>query len=184
MGNLVTQTLFEIRLMRYSISNWQEKKQKLLDLFDNSDMQLEEKQNCLSDYYTSSYRPKYFDEWYNILLDDFNELIPNLNLPCASKESWSLWTQIYRKGDSFTVHNHGYGKLSAILYFDFDHAKHTTTTFYCPFNNLINGSVEKNVISNIQEGDIIFFPSALAHECQVQTSDEFRRIMSFNIPME
>jgi len=179
---LHAKTLFSITILKYSVPNWQDKKIKLLDLIDNkSNLLLDE---CQTDYFSSSGRASYFDEWYSILGEDIQNCLNRINLPFSSPEDWQLWSQKYYFGEYHSVHTHGLGNLSAVLYVEFDPDEHVSTRFYSPFADPFFGSLESQTLTDIQEGDIIFFPAMLMHESPPQKSEKVRTVMSFNIPIK
>ena len=73
MNLIATAPIFQLNIHKYSITNWEEKKPKLLELLDfsNDDVLQSEVQ---SDFFTGKGNPSYFDEWINILKDDFNDI--------------------------------------------------------------------------------------------------------------
>lgn len=180
LGILQSKTLFSVTVFKYSIPNWSDKKIKLLELINNSDLKLDE---CQTDYFSKYGRGKYFNEWYSILGDDIQSCLEKINLPFADPQEWQLWSQKYYNGDYHSIHNHGLGNLSAVIYVEFDSEEHMSTKFYSPYLNPFFGSLNSMVLTDIREGDIIFFPAMLMHECPPQKSEKVRTIMSFNVPI-
>ena len=172
--------IFSIKIIKYSLPDWENKKPKFIQMIDDSDSKWDE---CDTDYFISKGRSPYFDEWYSILKDDFDILLPQIGLPFRGPDEWQLWSQTYNKGDCHSLHNHGIGNMSAVLYVEFDPQEHMSTTFYSPFSDPFFGSIESLNLTDVEEGDIILFPAMLGHECKVQQSDKPRKIMSFNIPI-
>lgn len=172
--------LFSIKIIKYSILDWESKKPKLLEMIDKSHSSWNE---CDTDYFTSNGRAPYFDEWYSLLESDFDEIRSKVPLPFKGPEEWQLWSQTYNRGDYHSLHNHGMGNMSAVLHVEFDPEEHTSTTFCSPFPDPFFGRIENLSLTDVQEGDIILFPAMLGHECRVQQSDKPRKIMSFNIPI-
>lgn len=166
--------------MKYSLSDWKTKKPKLVEMIDKSHSEWNE---CDTDYFTESGKSFYFDEWYSLLKSDFDNILPKIGLPLKGPDEWQLWSQTYNKGDYHSLHNHGMGNMSAVLYVEFDPEEHMSTTFYSPFPDPFFGSIGNLNLTDVQEGDIILFPAMLGHECRVQQSDKPRKIMSFNIPI-
>ena len=179
-GILQAKTLFSVTILKYSIPNWEDKKLKLLDLINNANLMKDE---CETDYFNDSGRGMYFDQWYAILADDIQSCLQKISLPFDSPENWQLWSQKYYSGDYHSIHTHGLGNLSAVLYVEFDPDEHVSTRFYSPFPDPFFGSLESIVLTDVQEGDIIFFPAMLMHECPPQKSEKVRTIMSFNVPI-
>lgn len=176
-----TRQLFPITVVKHSVVNWETKKLLLLDLINNeADFEWQE---CQTDFFSSS-KGSYLDEWYDIIKEDLEHVLPGFGLPFSSLDKWELWSQKYKKGDRHSPHNHGFGNLSAVLYVEFDPLEHTSTAFYPPFPDPFFGNISTAVLPDIQEGDIIFFPATLVHEAPPHYSDKVRTIMSFNIPVE
>jgi len=173
-------TLFEISSFRYSIPNWEEKKVKLIKMLDSVEY---EWHMCSTDFYTSDGRAPYFDEWYSIMKNDLDNVLPHLGLHYHPKEFWHLWSQEYRGNEFHGPHNHGNAVLSAVLYLDLDPMEHGGTTFYAPFVEPLIGTVA-DVTAQVSEGDILFFPGTLLHEARPTLSEKMRKIISFNIPIK
>ena len=73
MNLIATAPIFQLNIYKYSVTNWEEKKPKLLQLLDfSSDDVLQSE--VQSDFFTGKGNPSYFDEWINILKDDFNDI--------------------------------------------------------------------------------------------------------------
>jgi hypothetical protein len=172
--------IFSIKIVKYSVSDWESKKPKLLEMIDKSHSAWNE---CDTDYFTCNGRAPYFNEWYSLLENDFKEIKSKIPLPFKEPEEWQLWSQTYNKGDYHSLHNHGMGNMSAVLHVEFDPEEHTSTTFCCPFPDPFFGRLDNLSLTDVHEGDIILFPAMLGHECRVQRSDKPRKIMSFNIPI-
>jgi hypothetical protein len=178
---LIYTNLFEIKIFKYTIPDWQTKKKVILDLVNETG--LEYKGGCGTDYYSGRGRAPYFDKWYGLLKEDFDRVLPTFGLPLAPPETWQIWTQTYHRGDYHAFHNHGTANLSAVLYLEFDPNEHQTTVFTSPYPDPFFGTLFDRNVPDVQEGDIIFFPAMLGHQCVPQTSDKPRTVMSFNIPL-
>jgi hypothetical protein len=193
MRRVSNQTVFPLKVYKWSVLNWEEKKKKLLDLVDFS----EEDKTSLSpftDFHKSAGRPSYFNQWYEILRDDLKEAFeepvsiwqdqsnPGFNLKYGEKDTWRLWTQRYRKGQSHPPHNHGVGFISAVLYLEFDPEEHFPTKLYSPYPDTFSGTIP-SYMPSAQEGDIFVFPSILLHDSPVTMSDKPKTIQAFNVPL-
>jgi len=172
-------TLFDICYFKYSIPNWEEKKEKLTTMLSDVDY---EWHMCFTDFFSSEGRADYFDEWYSILNDDFDQILPNLGLPIKSKDTWQLWSQKYKGHAYHGPHNHGACNLSAVMYVDLHWREHQGTTFYCPFPDPFFGTI-RETRAQVSEGDILFFPAMLLHSSPPTLSEYERTIISFNIPL-
>ena len=181
--------LFAIGINKFKVTNWEEKKPKLMELIKlNSDDVIE----CQTDYYKHQTRPPYFDDFVKILTEDLDNLVNTFTeglseryggeCPVKSLDEWQLWSQRYTRGQYHGSHNHGMMNISCVLFVEFDEKEHIPTTFYSPFPNPYYGTISK-AAPPVSEGDIIAFPSLLLHESPVSPSDKERTIMSFNIPL-
>jgi len=92
----------------------------------------------------------------------------------------AMWHQTTSDGKFHGVHNHGPVGITAVLYVDFDPRVHKATTFIAPFTNFINGEVI-DFMPDVEEGDVVFFPSYLHHLQEPNFSDVSRTIVSWNV---
>ena len=149
--------LFGIGINKFEITNWSEKKPKLLDLINLSDDDVIE---CQSDYFKYQARPPYLQQFGNILHDDLSNLVNTFTellheryqgeIPVKNLETWQLWSQRYTLGHYHGAHNHGMMNISCVLYVDFDVNEHKPTKFYSPFTNPYYGTVD--VAGNLDVG--------------------------------
>lgn len=193
MRRVSNQTLFPLQVYKWNVQNWEEKKQKLLDLVDFSEED-ETSLSPFSDFHKNAGRPNYFDQWYEILRDDLKEAFeepvsiwqdrhnPEFNLQYDRKEKWKLWTQRYRKGQTHPPHNHGVGFISAVLYLEFDPREHFPTKLYSPYPDTFSGIIP-SYMPHANEGDIFVFPSILLHDSPVTMSNKPKTIQAFNVPL-
>ena len=63
--------LFAIGIQKFEISNWEDKKSKLLELIDFEDNEITE---CQTDYFKYNTRPPYFDSFVEILQEDLDNM--------------------------------------------------------------------------------------------------------------
>lgn len=82
----------------------------------------------------------------------------------------NIWFQQYLKGDYHCIHTHGDCNFSNVLYLEL------------PDNSLATKFYFKGeqVELDVSEGDIISFPSFLAHESPINISGKRKTIVSFN----
>jgi hypothetical protein len=168
---------FVIPIFKTKVENWSEHKDRILSL-----LKVEEHDGHYTDYHINNellnenkFAP-YGDEVVDILrpaLEEFNEIYPlNINIKL-------MWAQKYAAKQYHELHNHGALGFSAIFYAQFED-NHQATSFYSPYVDFIEGNVLEYV-PEVSEGDIIFFPSVLMHQCKPVQSDTERIIISFNI---
>ena len=168
---------FVIPIFKTKVENWSEHKDRILSL-----LELEEFDGHYTDYHINNQLlnenkfASYGEEVVDVLrpaLEQFNEVYPsNINIKM-------MWAQKYSAKQYHELHNHGALGFSAIFYAQFDDG-HQATSFYAPYVDFIEGNVLEYV-PEVSEGDIIFFPSVLMHQCKPVQSDTERIIISFNI---
>ena len=171
--------MFSVPLVKYHIANWKENKKRILESL-----------------------PKLNQEHLGRdvgLYTDFFEVIKNNNLPTYSNvvidiikpyladftqqrcvEFTNMWFQTAFKGNSHGLHNHGHSGWSSVIYVEFNPQFHTSTKFISPFNNPWDGNLV-DFMPEVQEGDMIIFPSTLTHESLPNQSEVRRTIVSYNL---
>lgn len=179
-------TKYEIPFFQYSIENWQEKKQNIIEaLPDYKSFSVDDKHSTDNNHYSDYHRnANVAPEYANVVIGSIEEEIKKF---CDdTRSSWDmtrLWFQTYEKTNSFSVHNHGMNGFSAILYLDFNKDEHSPTIFYSPYPSWkreYNGAYE-SFRPDVNEGDILFFPSMLQHESPANSSESKRTIISFTL---
>ena len=173
--------MFAVPLYRYRIPNWHENKQELYDLIPKLNHGIRDGE-VYTDYHDKKgHKPPYAD----MVLDLIQPFFIGLTKDIETKKVglYDMWCQTSYKGQKHNLHNHGYlgGYLgwSAILYVEFDPQVHSATSFLSPFNNPHEGDIHYHV-PNVEEGDLIVFPSTIAHQSLENESDKPRTIISFN----
>lgn len=156
---------FSVPIYNYKVINWEIKKKKLLDLFNSSPKEI------VGNVIASPYDIK-----TNILLDEIKLFEEELKVSLYSTE---VWFQRYENNMNHAVHTHGPTGFSSVCFIEYDKNYHKPTTFISPFGNYITGELERYE-PDVEEGDIIFFPSNLLHYAPCNLSNKIRTIMSFN----
>tara|TARA_B100000902_G_C26882728_1_gene703429 strand:+ start:74 stop:649 length:576 start_codon:yes stop_codon:yes gene_type:complete len=185
--------LFGFPIHKVAVSDWENKKSKLLKLIDFSDTSDQYCDSCDTDFYKYNDKALYLNEFIDIVQTDLDKLVDYYthlfrnryggDYPFKSFDKWMLWSQRYGKKQYHGAHNHGLMKISCVLYVEFDDKLHFPTTFYSPHPNPYFGTTDK-VSPPVVEGDIVTFPSVLLHESPVSQTEIPRTIMSFNIPLK
>ena len=172
---------FSISFYKISLPNWQERKQRIKDIIG-----LNPEENridiCYSDYFKYNNRPPYLVTFVAEIREELSYFFDNLGVKIAPPQEWQMWSQMYVGQDSHPLHNHGFGSLSAILYLDFDKELHQSTRFWQPLPDPFTGTI-KHYQPEVEEGDIVFFPSTISHECPASNSETHRSIIAFNVPI-
>ena len=157
---------FSVPIYNYRVKNWEIKKKKLLDLF-----------NTLQHKVVGNVITSPIDIKTNILLEEIKLFEEDIQIRFSSSE---VWFQKYERNMNHAVHTHGPMGFSSVCFVEYDKNFHKPTTFISPFGNYITGELERYE-PDVEEGDIIFFPSNLLHYAPVNLSDKIRTIMSFNL---
>ena len=105
-----------------------------------------------------------------------------------------IWLNAYEEQQFQESHTHLPGFYSAIHYVMFDPEVHESTTFQNPQENIqsfmfddsfmdpkLNEHLKENYQPDVEEGDLIIFPSHLRHYVKRNTSRKLRMTISFNI---
>ena len=165
---------FVVPFFTAKVENWSDHKDDIISSLD-----LEDGDGHLTDYFkyynegkVAPYTERLF-ELFDPALKEFNEIYP------FDFEIYNMWAQKYTRGGYHPPHNHGALGYSAIFYASLD-SDHQPTSFFAPFVDFIEGDVVEYV-PEVSEGDIVFFPSVLTHQCKAVKSDSERVIFSFNI---
>ncbi len=168
---------FKIPFYQFKISDWENKKEKLLDLYYGTEKNLtntDPNSNVYTDFFG---RDNYVDVVSEIFYDDLVNFVKKIKSPCRIS---SAWFQKYIKGCFHSPHNHGALGYSSVCFIKYDENEHQPTRFMCPFNSH-NGRMLEYVPENITEGTIIIFPAMLTHYVLPTSSDKERIIISMNI---
>ena len=170
---------FTIPFYQTKLSNWQQKKKELLEVYTKyaQPNMVEGDQN--TDFNQSSCR---YTMWIRgILGDDIQTGVEELNYFNHPPTIIGTWFQSYDISHSHGIHNHGLGSLSMVCYVEYDSNHHRPTNFVAPFMNLRNGHVLEWEPDDVNEGTLILFPSALSHYAPPNKSDVRRIILSANL---
>ena len=163
--------IFEVPLLHYSVKNWKQKKQNLVDKLPTNEY------TDFMSYQRDLEVPPYLDELSDCVKDEIQDF--QSSYPCPVVIS-NAWCERANQFDYHPVHQHGATGFSAVLYVEFNSSVHEATKFYSPFNDPINGDLlEYQPL--VKEGDLIIFPSYLLHEGPINKSNKERVIVSFNI---
>ena len=173
--------LFPVSIYHYRVLENDSVKETVLDYYrSSSDRSVPAGWNC--DLFTTYGTNDFFiNKFFNSLrpcLDDFLHDIKTMG-SCSFTEAW---LNCYESKNWQERHNHIPGQWSAIYYVIFNANEHQGSTFYDPNeeNRAFTGQLENNITANVQEGDLLIFPSWLQHSAPINTSSELRATLSFN----
>lgn len=159
----------DFEIYKHKLSNWQEKKYELIDLFHKTKPIIYG--NVLTNFNSSrENRDLLVEEITRLFGDEINNFIKFID---AEYFLESAWIQEYQKNMNHDLHNHGIG-YSSIIYINYEKEIHSSTIFVNKVNN-------KLFLPDVEEGDILFFNSKHYHHCPSNKSDVGRMICSFNL---
>lgn len=166
--------MFYVPLVHIKCRNWEEKKKRIFDHIEKRPINLSGE--VFTDYFqcnrsSNEFFQDLFDEELNLFLQEINYKTKNIH---------SSWVEIAKNKNNHPVHNHQSLGYSAVCYVQFDNNLHEPTIFISPFLNFIDGNVLEHT-PNVEEGSIVFFPSAIMHYTTPNSSEIDRIIVSFNI---
>jgi hypothetical protein len=162
---------------KYTVKDWPAKKIKMQEAMKHqvfSTINDNDILNFCSD--RSNYR-NYSNDFLSIFKDELEEFGQELKLESFKIED--VWTVEYHTGQYHSIHTHGNGNLSAVLYFDQDEIEHSSTHFVVGTDYITNTT--EIVSPPVKEGEIIIFPSHILHFTTPNNSKKTRRIISFDI---
>ncbi len=172
--------MFEVPFLHFKVSEWELKKKKLVSLMNES--KFEERSNKLITDFNLQNDNQNFQYNFEIANIFFEEMfLFKEYFEFEAIELTSSWFEVSNKNSHHTTHNHGATGYSSVCFIDYDSNFHTPTKFISPFNNFIDGQVLTYTPEDVEEGSLIFFPSAIHHYTLPNTSEVPRAILSFNI---
>ena len=93
-----------------------------------------------------------------------------------------MWYTFYQEGTLTRQHNHTHSTFSGVYYLKFNKQVHTPTLFH---NNNFWGDIKEDVIvpvlPEIDEDDIIFYPSRTSHSARSVDTNVYRILIAFDI---
>jgi len=158
---------FSVPIYKYKVENWNVKKKQLLNLFDGF------KSKIIENVITSP-----SDIKTNIFLDEIKLFEKEIEI--YFHHNTTIWFQKYEQNMNHAVHVHGATGFSSVCFIEYDKKDHKSTVFVSPFGNCVTGTLER-YSPEVEEGDIIFFPSNLLHYVPANLSNKTRIVASFNL---
>ena len=169
--------IFRVSIFRTTVKDWQDHKSELLSMLDEVEI-FNTQQSDYQTHHQNGIKPKYTQKLMKVLdgaFCEFEEIFP------YDYDIENLWCQRYKNDQYHGAHNHGALGYSMVFYAQFDKDCHKGTKFIAPFYNWLDGNAMIHTI-DVDEGDVIFFPSMILHECEhVTNNDRERIIFSLNM---
>jgi hypothetical protein len=180
--NFISKDLFRITIHKIKIGNWSEHKSRILSLvpFDSKKKSSRDQSITYTDYFKTE-----VDEYELEILKLLKPYLSNFRYIDENNETFKIvqysnvWCQKYLNADWHPPHDHGAMGFSCIFYADYDKTVHQPTGYTCPFPSV--SGVKMGMSPNVEEGDLIIFPSFLIHTAPPSGVNKQRIIFSFNV---
>jgi hypothetical protein len=166
---------YDLPFLKFKVNNHIEIKQNILDAIKKIGIHslIEEPEEHIfnSDWHINSNYRRHYIEFINpILINVIQEIKHKFNYK-QDIGIQGVWFQQYNYLDYHDWHHHGLCMFSCVYYVELN-KKNSKTTF-----KLFDNEFEVDV----QEGDILIFPSFLLHKSNKNLSDLTKTVISFNI---
>jgi len=162
-GNLFKTRVKDHQHIKFNILNYIESMGKY------SFSQPENQQISNTDWHLSPETPRPYVDYLNHIFDDHNNAVMNAFGFDVCRRI-NCWFQQYEKGDYHIWHTHRGTMFSNVYYVSLDES--------CPKTSFkING---EEIDIDVEEGDIITFPSYLKHRSKPNQSDFIKTVIAFN----
>ena len=182
--------MFNIPVVKYRCHNWSHKRQAFLDLLNEQTLTMGE-ESVYSDYgdyktLTAEHSmglydtPDYLNTVRELLKEEMTWFANDLK---ADPQIVRAWFERALYKCHHPVHTQGHGGWSAVLFIEYDPTVHTPTVFIAPFNHFVTG-MQLTYMPEVEEGDLILFPSFLLPYTQLNESHVQRTVASFNMTVD
>jgi hypothetical protein len=172
--------MFYIPIFHFKVERWEDKKKKLLELWNSVASSCREEDNLFFNYESnSSIVDNYIHE---IFYEEIKSFV--ISIGYDHYQFLNAWFENAKRGGNHEIHNHGPIGYSSVCFINYNKDVHTPTQFISPFNDFINGRVITYSPENISEGSILFFPSNTSHYTNPNLSNFERLVVSFNLAIE
>ena len=189
-GFNMIENMFNIPIVKYRCHNWSHKRQAFLNLLNEQTLTMGE-ESVYSDYgdyktLTAEHSmglydtPDYLNTVRGLLKEEMEWFARDLQ---ADPQIVRAWFERALYKCHHPVHTHGHGGWSAVLFIEYDPTVHTPTVFIAPFNHFVTG-MQLTYMPEVEEGDLILFPSFLLHYTQLNESHVQRTVASFNMTVD
>lgn len=167
--------LFQIPYYSVLISNWKEKKSKIIEVLKDYPVKKLTTQNFLTNHQQP--RLNFIERFLEIFEEDFKEFLTDIEGSIKIKDMWSV---VYHKHHDHMIHNHGGNGYSGLLYINFDPKLHSPNIYLQPWNH---HELDVSVFNNfpVKEGVMIVAPSFINHFVPANTSNSPREVIAFDM---
>jgi hypothetical protein len=170
------ENMFAIPIFHLYVDDWENKKQKLIEIANRQEYERKEGEYVDNDYYNPT--KSYWEEIQPLLAIEIQRFVDQMDKNFTINR---YWFERASRGQQHLPHNHGATGFSAVCYVDYDETEHTPTRFLSPFNEFDRGLQITYEPHDIKSGSMIFFPSSIHHFTTPCESDKERLILSFNL---
>lgn len=168
--------LFEYPSFRYKIKDWDFKKKALLSKMKEENFN----RSLLQTFETDRQKDgkSYIHYLRDLLSPELNEFCREAEVTCSMTDAWFVR---YQKDDQQLVHNHRGWGFSGVIYLEYDSKVHTPTFFIAPWQDPRTDTTNISMPPNVEEGDMIIFPSYTLHYVNPNKSRKKRIILAFDL---
>ena len=161
----------------YKIKNHLSIKEKILDYIKSEPNK--NHSNNSSELFKFDFENFKVKPYEKILFNDISEYIEELKklFNCHEIMIHNCWYQQYIKNNFHSWHTHGGCNLSSVYYVELPSNKYQTEFFDTIKKSYIN-------VGKVEEGDILTFPSYIAHRSKKIEDDTRKTIISFNLSVQ
>lgn len=198
--------MFSVPLCHIEVRDWAIKKQQLLNIRKNAEINEngnpEDQFDVLTDYHFNNRSgSSYSMDIHRILEDeicllqdmilnptDFNNMVYD-TAPGVEYDDCEYyfklensWFEKASRSKQHSAHTHGPVGYSCVLFVDYDHNEHNPTVFLNPFFSSFFGCPPDYSPKHlVKEGSLICFPSPVVHYTHPNNSNRDRIILSWNM---
>lgn len=112
------------------------------------------------------------NDWFKLYKENIDEMKQEFGIS-GHPILHDMWCYCYNKEVALAKHNHGEDKFIGIHYLKYNKMIHHPTRFY-------QDSSERYTDLDVDENDIIIFPSHIYHEARANKSIEQRMVVAFS----
>jgi len=166
--------MFKNLVYQYGIGNWENKKEEILKLIDDSKFQ----RNDVFETDRQLSNNLYLTPFSEIFKEDIDNFRIELEVPTL--RITNVWSVRYQQGDFHPPHTHSSTGYSGIIYLEYDESVHTGTYFVNSVTDPITDLTAYSV-PTVYEGTIVIAPSNVLHFTYPNMSNKIRSIIGFDI---
>ena len=168
--------IFEYPSYRYEIRDWSFKKKAILGKLKEKNFARTELQTFETDRQNDGSSYMYY--LADLIKPELSEFCKEAKVTCSMTDAWTVR---YQKGDRQTIHNHRSWGFSGIIFLEFDPKIHTPTCFVSPYQDPRTDTTTITKPADVEEGDMIIFPSYTLHYVEPNNYRKRRSVISFDL---